>query len=849
MSVFRYVILLVFLAFPAFSQHAKQTESDRLTAEFTGLISDKARGFPASQGLLDASFALHLYGPDDPKTVADLSALHAGYDPESDTRFTAGLLYFHLARPIAILRELGGGRNEVLAQTIEIRLRWLSGDAELALQQANALISLMDAPGANWSDGEMTPLLSDAAVLSYRAGDSAAAGAYFTRAMVCGAPRCPGDQVFGWLGTDRKPSDVLYDAYDPKAMLFQAQTDAPRLFPGNSSMVKDIAFEFDLQSDGSHRVFSQALDMATAAEPGTLRASDQAHLRQLAERLVRTNGHMLRLMNRLSVGGFYPLNAAANGKYVPSDPADIGYLKTDSREARLLTQTMPLVHALLRQSDRRGDDVVAKLIRIRLLLANGQRARGLAALQMLAATGRARGFSDAEMFSVQMDIWAVATLTGDTKLADQLWRQTESCRETPCAADLVVSFFTRAAELPRIAAPDGLEALSLAAADLFVRKEFPDNRLILADIYRTGRSLNFPMDAARNDVLSLGFAESARGITPADLADRAQDVMDTLVYAGRYGDAAAVGDRIEARLLAEGAGDALSGAFYGVRARAAFRVDDPRSYDFYAEAIRRGGAGSLALDLLDTGYLDLLEQVATDQSIRARMRYRQGRYVEAGDLLQQERQELEAKLTETGTDVETDRDAIYTRYWDIKALALQEAFYREAGGDHDGAQRLRDLGGPSARFSAEWAPLGATPEPEVLIHYQQNVSSYGSYYEVSDIFDLRDRGNYQAAAYYLKSFRWVAVGAEATGTYLDSMTLWQMAFTFARVGETEIAFDLMNRAARIAATLSFEGAGGAGGGTLQWLERDRWRYLLFVDIAWAAVSGQAPEDMLVVSRY
>ena len=45
------------------------------------------------------------------------------------------------------------------------------------------------------------------------------------------------------------------------------------------------------------------------------------------------------------------------------------------------------------------------------------------------------------------------------------------------------------------------------------------------------------------------------------------------------------------------------------------------------------------------------------------------------------------------------------------------------------------------------------------------------------------------------------------------------------------------------------GAGGADGGTLQLLERDRWRYLLFVDIAWSAMSGQAPEDMLVVSRY
>ncbi len=113
-------------------------------------------------------------------------------------------------------------------------------------------------------------------------------------------------------------------------------------------------------------------------------------------------------------------------------------------------------------------------------------------------------------------------------------------------------------------------------------------------------------------------------------------------------------------------------------------------------------------------------------------------------------------------------------------------------------------------------------------------------------FEFRDRGNYQGAAAWMRDMAWVAQGAEQRGTYEDAQVLWQMAFTFARAGDTAIAFDLMDRAANIAARLSFE---GAGEGTLQLLERDRWRYLLFVDIAWGAVSGTVPDQMLVVSRH
>lgn len=117
---------------------------------------------------------------------------------------------------------------------------------------------------------------------------------------------------------------------------------------------------------------------------------------------------------------------------------------------------------------------------------------------------------------------------------------------------------------------------------------------------------------------------------------------------------------------------------------------------------------------------------------------------------------------------------------------------------------------------------------------------------IQTILEIRDTGNYQGAAVAMCNMGWLAQGAVLNGRYVDAQALWQMAFTFVRGGETAIAVDLMDRAAKIAATLSFK---GADQGMLQVLERDRWRYLLFVDIAWAALSGQTPDDMLVVSRY
>ena len=116
------------------------------------------------------------------------------------------------------------------------------------------------------------------------------------------------------------------------------------------------------------------------------------------------------------------------------------------------------------------------------------------------------------------------------------------------------------------------------------------------------------------------------------------------------------------------------------------------------------------------------------------------------------------------------------------------------------------------------------------------------------IFSLRDYGNYEGAAYLVSQIFDKIPERIASGTYRDAQRLWQYAFTLARVGEQSTAFEIMDAAARIAAELSFSDASGSGGGTLQLLARDKERYLLFIDIAWNALRGQTPQDMIVLSR-
>ena len=833
----RLMILILCSIVFAPSAEAQKAKSDPRMYEVETILSEHLFGFPITEAILSNSFAAKLHGRENPTNVAELAALYVAYDPTSGSRLTPGILYYHFARPLDLLGQMGGAQNDAFVRVFEVRLLMLAGQTARALDLATQTIAGMDASGA-WSDAQMTSLLADAAVLSYRAGRAEDAQRYFERAMTCGAARCPADLVFRWLGPkrnayfipDQRPADTI-------GRRDHALARAEAFFGDDTTILTDIRLEYEFVTNDGETTVS---DLFARVQSGlTLSLADQRRARLAADRMM-TQYEMI----AFTMGGDSVAGNVVQAIFLGKDPdlVDLGdpiYLVTDSFLKDRFLQTGPIVLALLAHSDQPGDRVVSDLIKARLLLINGDFPRGLSELQTLIAKARVTGFSDQQLFSALLDLWAAAKLQGDVALAGQAWAQTAACRDAPCPQDLAMRYFEGTSELPEPVYAIANEDQRLAFSTTFIEETLSGDRMILADLYPIAFSQTHPMDAADSAELSMSYAESAVNPDPHALAERAQNAMDVLVYAGRYDAAVAMGDRIAARVP----NPVLSGRFFQVRARAAHRIDDPRAADFYRQAVTRGGGRDLTLDLLDTGFLDVLEAALDagddDLQIRARLRYRQGQFVEAADLLAAERLRREERVQETDP---------YTVYWDLKLLAFQEAHYRQAAGSIDEAERLRNLGGRPAWFHAEWAPLPDTPRTPLRITYA-GLGQEDSYSKIRDVTDMRDKGNYEGAAEYMKTKRDVAVMADANGTYLDAQTLWQMAFTFVRAGETEIAFDLMNRAARIAATLSFEGAGGAGGGTLQLLERDRWRYLLFVDIAWAALSGQSPEDLLVVSRY
>lgn len=116
------------------------------------------------------------------------------------------------------------------------------------------------------------------------------------------------------------------------------------------------------------------------------------------------------------------------------------------------------------------------------------------------------------------------------------------------------------------------------------------------------------------------------------------------------------------------------------------------------------------------------------------------------------------------------------------------------------------------------------------------------------IVEMRDAGNYDGAA-WLANYHYANAEKSGQHSYRYAQKLWQVAYTFSRGNKQALAFNLMKVAARIAADLSFENIEATGGGSLQLLKRDRRRYLLFVDIAWASITGVKPQSMTIPSRY
>ena len=118
------------------------------------------------------------------------------------------------------------------------------------------------------------------------------------------------------------------------------------------------------------------------------------------------------------------------------------------------------------------------------------------------------------------------------------------------------------------------------------------------------------------------------------------------------------------------------------------------------------------------------------------------------------------------------------------------------------------------------------------------------------MLSLRDLGGVDGAGAIAEIYG-ATIDAEVSDHpgYETAQHLWQVAYSLALAGRQAAAFERMSRAAAIAVARSFESVDDTDGGSLQLMRRDRWRYLLFVDIAWGAARGEAPSEMTVPSRY
>ncbi|MEL7116841.1 MAG: hypothetical protein AAGP08_14890, partial [Pseudomonadota bacterium] len=829
-----------------------------------------------TQALVFRSLAAQLRPGAAPETAADLNRYYAIYRPTSGKRLEPGTLIYYLAQPIAALRDRGRPEDILRAEIMELRLIWMAGLPDRALTRAEALLTT-----TAYNDRTLNALLADAAVLFVRAGRVDDAERLMQRALACGTAFCPDDIFYSWIDRDAGATSPA-EAADPEARYAAAKswvaTHLGRATPIEAAMAQEHAFA----TGQLVRELGIALDLALQPSD-TLSDLDRARIRGAADRYLGSNTALDNLFFVDTVSNKLFDQVYENKEMRQSDLLWTQYtVANEDGTLGRVQRKMALLAVLYAASDRSDDWLTANLARARMFAAMGARTEAIEVLTATVSDARAQGYTDRQIAPQIADLWAFARRAGRTDLEDEAWSALQSCRERTCSDAVTRIKLFRVRAVPIADGSWETLDLDLRALDAVVRAQFGDDPRRLADVYRVGIDQDRPMDSARFAEISMGFAARATDISDTDMQDRAREVINILVYAGKYDEAVALGDRI----LAEVPKADLSGDFFQVFARAAHRLDDPRAKQFYIDATAREvrSSSSLLRDLLDTPFSDVAwaySELDRQMDIKARFYARDGQYVNAAQAMggwrlryeyTNARKVVEAYTHQASIHRATNLDAYVAAklraeaanrlvgiennpfiYRDPPSYLLiaieQEAYYWEQAGGPDRAAEVRALVTWPDGFGADWAPLQDRAPAEAVARLNDAGAETSSYDLIRSTIDARDDGNYQGAAQAMRRFRWLAMAAEANGSYTDAQTLWQMAYTFARVGETDIAFDLMNRAARIAANLSFEGAGGAGGGTLQLLERDRWRYLLFVDIAWAAASGQAPDQMTVVSRY
>jgi len=501
-----------------------------------------------------------------------------------------------------------------------------------------------------------------------------------------------------------------------------------------------------------------------------------------------------------------------------------------------------LVPLIGRLADGNPEDrVAAKMIEARTLwqlLEDTSAAE--AALRQALDIAAAAGLTDRQMAAVLVDLALLAGLAGKTAEAEALLARGKVCVKS-CSGNILIA---RAEEFAALMAELTPEQRMLETED-WINAHAADPAPIVATMYSSEAYILLktrPMTAA-------DYALRAWAIHPT--AHIGESAVLALLRANRYDDVVqlsapvfeACGTDTECRL-----------EILRIEARARVHLRDPsaaavydRLADLYISAVagRDPSAGATALDrilfqaltnLLETGASAQVERLA-DLAIAI-----------PDDDLALQAWTVKARLLHlAGNSLEAANFMPLLRDWPVdedtrQALIVQEAAYARAAGADVRARVLLSMV-PEAVYDL--------PPPDFSINVDNPFESNAwSEFEADETaFALRNAGNYEGAAWLMaKSMPYAAFHQDPT-VYQHAQWLWQVAYTLARGGQSDAALPIMSKAAEIASALSFASAGEGSGGSLQLLERDAARYLLFVDIAWAMARGAPVDSMLVLADY
>jgi hypothetical protein len=537
--------------------------------------------------------------------------------------------------------------------------------------------------------------------------------------------------------------------------------------------------------------------------------------------------------------------ARAN-RYLISGPEDFAFApkKVDQTFARFWRQQTASFHTAMSRSGRWDDILLAEALIALGYLAGRQFDEAESRYAAVLAEGEQRGWSEARLSSIVSHLAFLAERRGDVEAAEDLRERAADACVAPCpgavfhetwvelrsARRLIETLSTSADERREVdryhedaiayfeassgeAAPEVVDLLKMWASSVRDRNDRPWQSI---ELHR-----------------QLIEKRLAQGEAATETLDIRRTILEELLKAGEYRRLVDYAEPLIADARTVGNEQVLAFAALN-KARALWHLGDAGARAAYGEviamlrapdAVRKVDAG-LLLHLVDARYgeeilevADLLLEAEPESEFpliaKARVAADRGDYLAAAELL--------ARIAQPS-----------------RTARLQQAYFLGLAGQTERANALR-AATPPMDFGIEEAGVQGAMD-----RFKRAINPWT---EINGVIDPRDFGADEGAAAAALDFlprteEWIEAGQ-----YVHAQMLWQIAFTLARGGESTHAFRLMREAASIAIRHSFHDANDTDGGSLQLMRRDKFRFLLFVEIAWANVSGQPPASMSMSSRY